>query len=92
MASRGDEGMNEAKIRERIQHNFQSESLPKDIGSLIVGGRGGVGQRCAACAEAIKPSDMTPLAYEYASGKRYWFHKRCEEIWQEERFKVRPRN
>ncbi|MGH7794921.1 MAG: hypothetical protein ACREQ2_08485 [Candidatus Binatia bacterium] len=84
--------MDEAKNRERIQHKLQSEILPKDMGSLIVGGDGASGQSCAACGEAIKPSDVTPVAYEYASGKRYWFHKRCEEIWQEERFKVRPRS
>lgn len=84
--------MDEAKIRERIQQQLQTDLLPSDMGSLIVGGRGGSGQRCAACAEAIKPSDVTPVAYEYASAKRYWFHKRCEEIWQEERFKVRPPN
>lgn len=84
--------MNETKIRETIQQKLQSGFLPKDMGSLIVGGGGGGGQICAACDEAIKPSDVTPVAYGYASGKRYWFHKRCEEIWQEERFRVRPRN
>ena len=84
--------MDETKTRERIQHKLQSGLLPRDMGSLIVGGSGGSGQSCAVCDEAIKPSDMTPVGYEYASRKRHWFHKRCEEIWQEERFKVRPRN
>jgi hypothetical protein len=83
--------MDEAKIREKIRDKFQSE-LPRDRGLLIVGGNGGSGQSYAACNEPIKPSDVTPIAYEYGSGKRYWFHKRCEEIWDDERLKVRPRN
>jgi hypothetical protein len=84
--------MNETKILETIQQKLQLGLLSKDMGSLVVGGGGGSGQICAACDETIKPADSTPVAYEYASGKRYWFHKRCEEIWQEERFRVRPRN
>lgn len=86
------ENMDETKIRENIQKKLQSGLLPQDKGSLIVGGSGGSGQSCSACDETIKPSDMTPIGYEYPSRQRHWFHCRCEEIWQEERHKIRPRN
>ena len=87
-----DQRMNTTTIREIIQKKLQSELLLRDMGELIVGGSGGSGKSCSACDETIKPSDVTPLAYEYASRKRYWFHKACEEIWQEERYKVSRRN
>ena len=80
--------MDEQRIRAKIQHKLQLELLPHDMGSLIVSGGGGSDQICAACAEAIKPSDVTPVAYKYTSGKTFWFHKLCEEIWQAERFRL----
>ena len=84
--------MDAAKIREIIQKKFQSGLLSRDMGKPIVGGSGGSGQSCSACDETIKPTDMTPIGYEYPLRGKHWFHRACEEIWQEERFKVSPRN
>ncbi len=78
--------MDDMKIRENIRRKLKSGELPRDMGSLIVGGSGGSGQMCSACDETIMPADATPIGYEYASRQRHWFHKRCEEIWQEERY------
>ena len=84
--------MEETEIREKIRNKLQTGRLQPDMGSLIVGGSGGSGQSCAACDQLIRPSEPTPVAYEYASELCYWFHRRCEELWQEERLRPRRRN
>lgn len=85
--------MDEKLLREMIQKKLRSGDLPYEASAApIVGGSGGSGQMCAACDESMKPSDMIPIGYDYLTGKRYWFHKRCEELWAEERVKVHPRN
>jgi hypothetical protein len=84
--------MTEAQVRQKVKDKLASDELPQSKGSaLIIAAAGGSGQTCSACDEVIKPSDVTPIAYDYVSGTRHWFHVLCEKIWEEELSKTKPR-
>lgn len=84
--------MDEKQIRTKIQQKLTAGTLPREASSSpIVGGSGGSGQPCSACAEPITPAAVTPIGYQYVAG-RYWFHKRCCELWDEERVRITKAN
>jgi len=78
--------MDEASLREKIRQKLESGLIPRDRGAIVVGGNGGSRQLCGVCDEQIRPSDQTPISYDYVSGQRIWFHVQCHTLWDKERF------
>jgi hypothetical protein len=82
--------MDERAIRSKIVQKLHSGLLAHDLGLPTMGGSGERGETCAACDQPISPSERLSVGYEGLARTRYWFHVRCEAIWQEERRRAAP--
>jgi len=72
----------EEEIRERVRRMLKTGDLECDDDAARVWAGEGSGKRCAACLEAIVPSDVE---YEAdLNGRTLYFHPRCHEIWLRE--------
>ena len=69
-------------IRERIRRMLASGDLLCEEPEETWAGNGD-GQRCAACAEPIPP---TEIEYEVSvpGGRVFRLHRRCHRLWMEE--------
>jgi hypothetical protein len=81
--------MDERAIRSKIVQKLRSGLLAHDLGLPTMGGSGERGETCAACDQPISPSERFSVGYGLAR-TRYWFHGRCEAMWQEERRRSAP--
>ena len=73
--------MTEEDIRERIRRMLTTGDLACDDAGRVWAGEGS-GKRCAACLEAIVPSDVEFEAD--FNGRTLYFHPRCHQIWLDE--------
>jgi hypothetical protein len=85
--------MTDAEIRSKVIERLKDGKLPRqlpmqlpqksgqlgDLGSVTLGGK-----QCSACAGSDPHH-----TYTGPSGEKISFHKRCEQIWNEERVKPR---
>ena len=74
----------EQAIRVRIRAELASGRL-KSRDGMLVNGRMGIKQFCAACAKPIGSEKAASVGHAYADGARHWFHARCLVLWEEER-------
>jgi len=71
----------EEDIRTRIRRMLKTGDLECDDAGRVWAGESS-GKRCAACLEAIVPSDVE---FEVVfNGRTLYFHPPCHQIWLEE--------
>jgi len=74
--------MIETEIRVRIRSLHATGELPCETPEQTWGGSG-LGEHCAACAEAISPDEIE-FEVDLPSGMRIRLHRRCYQLWLEE--------
>ena len=73
--------MDALNIRARIRRMVETGELPCEESGKVWAGRGS-GTHCAACGEAIEP---TQIEFEVSLGSATMrLHRPCHHIWQEE--------
>ena len=73
------------KARQRIRDALASGHLPKDCDvTCFTVGCPPRGDTCAACGELFSEDEKDAIAHS-RSEQEYWFHRDCEDIWQQER-------
>lgn len=89
--------MTDDQVREKLREAFRTFSLPRTMPSPHLNGNkaitidGGRGRLCSACGEIIPSTAERSFEFRYADGRAFTFHDRCEQLWQEERHRMRDR-
>jgi hypothetical protein len=89
--------VNEEALRTKLGRFFGQgfpRELPRRIPATLAGNEtieidGGRGRPCTLCEEIIPENATGSVEYRYPSGT-IRFHRRCEEIWHEERHRRAP--
>ena len=74
--------MDELNIRARIRQMVESGELPCEESGKVWAGRGS-GTHCAACGEAIEPTQIE-FEVQIGPGTVLRLHRLCHHSWQEE--------
>lgn len=88
--------MTDDQVREKLREAFRTLSLPRAMPSPHLNGdkaitiNGGRGRVCSACGEIIPGTGARSFEFRYADGRVLTFHRRCEQLWQEERHQIIP--
>jgi hypothetical protein len=91
--------VNDDQVREKLREAFRTFALPRVMptpvpapqleGFEAITINGGRGRRCSACGEFIPSTAEGSFEFKYPDGRRFAFHDRCEQLWQEERHQAR---
>jgi len=77
--------MDTTKARQTIRQKLESGALPKDFDlTFFAIGCPPVDTTCAGCGGKFQSFPVDAVAHT-RSGQEYWFHKDCEQVWQNER-------
>jgi hypothetical protein len=83
----------DAEIRSKLREAFRTFALPRTMptagtdGHEVIAVNGGRNKPCSVCGEAIPSTAEGSLALTYPGGRRFYFHERCAQLWEQERYR-----
>ena len=78
--------MDDPLLRRRIREKLATGQLPRKPPAKVWAGTA-TRKTCAACEAVIEESDIE-IEMEAAPGETFYLHRRCHEMWSEERARI----